>query len=58
MHIFSSPEQGVHRLGYCDHLSSVGVRPSNVSLSVHICFVYTLASTGINQSAPNLVKTT
>ena len=39
-------------MSYCDHSQSVGVRPS-----VHPHFlVNTLASTNINQSAPNLVK--
>ena len=38
-------------LSYCDHSPSVGVRPS-----IHNFLVNTLASTNINQSAPNLVK--
>ena len=39
-------------VSYCDHSSSVGVHP----MSVHNVLVNTLASTNINQSAPNLVK--
>ena len=38
-------------LSYCDHSPSVVVRPS-----VHNFLVNTLASTNINQSAPNLVR--
>ena len=38
-------------VSYCDHSQSVGV-----CLSVHNFLVYTLASTNINQSTPNLVK--
>ena len=38
-------------VSYYDHSPSVGVRPS-----VHNFVVNTLASTNINQSAPNLVK--
>ena len=50
--VFSSPEHEVLRVSYCDHSLSV-CRPS----VVHSHFlVYTLASTNINQSAPNLVK--
>ena len=50
--VFSSPGCEVLRVSYCDHSPSV-VRPS----IVHSHFlVYTLASTNINQSAPNLVK--
>ena len=62
--VFSSPEHEVLRVSYCDHSPSVGVRrPSVVRLSsgrlsvVHSHFlVYTLASTNVNQSAPNLVQ--
>ena len=43
-------------VSYCDHLPSVGVRPSDVHPSVHNFLVNTLASTNINQSSPNLVK--
>ena len=43
-------------LSYCDHLLSVGVRPSVRRPSVHNFLVNTRASTNINQSAPNLVK--
>ena len=43
-------------VSYCDHSPSVGVRPSDVRPSVHNFLVYTLASTNINQSSPNLVK--
>ena len=43
-------------VSYCDHSLSVGVHLSNVCPSVHNFLVYTLASTNINQSAPNLVK--
>ena len=51
---FSSPEHEVLRVSYCDHSSSVGVRRPPV---VHSHFlVYTLASTNINQLAPNLVQ--
>ena len=39
-------------VSYCNHSPSVGVRPT----SVHNFLVNTLASTNINQSAPNLVK--
>ena len=49
----SSPEYEVLRVSYCDH-SSVGVRRLSVVLSHFL--VYSLASTNINQSAPNLVK--
>ena len=45
---FGSPEHKVLRVSYHDHSPSVGVRS-------HF-FVYTLASTNINQSAPNLVQ--
>ena len=39
-------------VSYCDHSQSIGVRPSvRPQFSVN-----TLASTNINQSAPNLVK--
>ena len=38
-------------VSYCDHLPSVDVRPS-----VHNFLVNTLASTNIDQSAPNLIK--
>ena len=53
--IFSLPEHEVLRLSYCDHSPSIGVhRPSVVSSHF---FVYTLASTNINQSArSNLVQ--
>ena len=49
---FSSPGHEVLRVSYCDH------SPSVVCLSVvrsHF-LVYTLASTNINQSPPNLVQ--
>ena len=53
---FSSPVHEVLRVSYCDHSPSVSrlsIRPS----VVHSHFlVYTLASTNINQSAPNLVQ--
>ena len=45
-----------YSVSYCDHSLSVGVRPSDVLRSVHNFFVNTLASTNINQLAPNLVK--
>ena len=45
---FSSPEHKVLRVSYHDHSPSVGV-------CSHF-FVYALASTNINQSAPNLVQ--
>ena len=50
--VFSSPEHEVLRVSYCDH------SPSFVRLSVvrsHF-LVYTLASTNINQSPPNMVQ--
>ena len=50
--LFSSPEHEVLRVSYYDHSPSVGVSPSVRS---HF-LVYTLASTNINRSAPNLVK--
>ena len=50
--IFSSPEHEVLGVSYCDHLPSIGVHPSVRS---HF-LVYTLASTNINQSAPNFIK--
>ena len=50
--LFSSPEHEVLRVSYCDHSPSV-VRPSVVRSHF---LVYTLASTNINQSAPNLVQ--
>ena len=43
-------------VSYCNHSPSVVVRPSDVRPSVHNFFVNTLASTNINQSAPNLVR--
>ena len=43
-------------VSYCDHSPSVGVCPSLRRPSVHNFLVYTLASTSINQSTPNLVK--
>ena len=50
---FSSPEHKVLRVSYFDLSPSVGVRPS----VVHSHFlVYTLASTNIYQSVPNLVQ--
>ena len=50
--LFSSLEHKVLRVSFCDHSPSV-VHPS----IVHSHFlVYTLASTNINQSVPNLVK--
>ena len=39
-------------VSYCDQSPSVGVRPT----SVHNFLVNTLASTNINQSAPNFVR--
>ena len=51
--IFSSPEHEVLRVSYCDHSPSVGVCPSVVRSHF---LVYTLASTNINKSAPNLIK--
>ena len=54
--IFSSPEHEVLRVSYCDHSPST-VRPSVCPSVVRSHFlVYTLASTNINQSAPNLVQ--
>ena len=56
---FSSPEHEVLRMSCCDHSPSVGVRrPSVVCPSVvrSNFLVYILASTNINQSAPNLVQ--
>ena len=50
--IFSSSEHKVLRVSYCDHSLSVGCP---FVVSSHF-LVYTLASTNINQSAPNLVK--
>ena len=50
--LFSSPEHEVLRVSYCDHSPSV-VRPSVVRSHF---LVYTLASTNINQSPPNLVQ--
>ena len=38
-------------VSYCDHSLSVGVSPS-----IHNFLVNTLASTYVNQSAPNLVR--
>ena len=38
-------------VSYCNHLPSVGVRPS-----IHNFLVNKLASTNINQLSPNLVK--
>ena len=53
---FSSPECKVLRVSYCDHSPSVSVCcPSVLRLSVRSHF-YTLASTNIKQSVPNLVK--
>ena len=64
--LISSPEHEVLRVSYCDHSPSVGVRrpsgvrPSSVRPSVRLSvvrshfLVYILASTNINQSAPNL----
>ena len=56
---FSSPEHEVLRVSYCDHSLSVGDRRTSVFPPSVVCshfLVYTLASTNINQSAPNLVK--
>ena len=51
---FSSPEHEVLRVSYCDHSPSVGnCCPSIVRSHFH---VYTLASTNVNESAPNLVQ--
>ena len=50
--IFSSPEHEVLRLSYCDHSPSRR-RPSIVCSHF---FVYTLASTNMNQLALNLVQ--
>ena len=52
--IFSSPEHKVLRVSYCDHSPSVGVRHPSVICSHFL--VYTLASTNMNQSAPNFVQ--
>ena len=41
-------------LSYCDHSLSVGIRRPSVVRSHFL--VYILASTNINQSAPNLVQ--
>ena len=43
-------------MSYRDHSPFIGVRPSVRRPSVHNFLVNTLASTDINQSAPNLVK--
>ena len=44
-------------MSYCDHSPSVIVRLSViVRPSIHIFLVNNLASTNINQSAPNLVR--
>ena len=51
--LVSSPEHEVLRVSYCDHSPSVGIRCPSVVCSHFL--VYTLASTNINQSAPNLV---
>ena len=53
MPLFSSPEHEVLRVSYCDHSPYVGVRRPSVVRSHFL--VYTLASTIINQSAPNFV---
>ena len=45
----SSPEHEMLRVSYCNHSPS-GIRPASVHISL-----FTLASTNINQSAPNLV---
>ena len=42
------------RVSYCDHSPSVGFRHPSVIRSHFL--VYTVASTNINQSGPNLVK--
>ena len=52
--VFSSPEHKVLGVRYCDHSPSIGVRHQSVVRSDFL--LYTLASTNINQSAPNLVK--
>ena len=56
--LISSPEHKVLRVSYCDQSPSVGIRlavwPSVVRTFTFPC--YTLASTNINQSAPNLVQ--
>ena len=49
--IFGSPKHEVLRVSYCDHSPSV-VCPSIVRSHF---LVYTLASTNISQSTPNLV---
>ena len=51
--VISSPEHKVLRVSYCDHSPSVSVSSSSVVRSHFL--VYTLASTNMNQSAPNLV---
>ena len=57
MHLFLLAHMSTECLvSYCDHSSSVGVRPSDVHPSVHNLLVNTVASTNINQSSPNLVK--
>ena len=50
--LFSSPEHEVLRVSYCDHSQSV----RRLSVVFSHFLVYTLASTNINQSAPNLIK--
>ena len=52
--IFSSPEHKVLRVSYCDHSPSIGIRRPSVFCSHFL--VYTLASTNINQSVPDLVQ--
>ena len=51
--LFSSPEHKVLIVSYCDNSLSVCIRCPSVVRSHFL--VYTLASTNINQSAPNLV---
>ena len=51
-HLLPTPYiQEVLRVSCCDHIAPVDVR-----LSVYIFHVYTLASTNIDQSPPNLAK--
>ena len=43
-------------VSYYDHSPSIIVRPTSVRPSIHNFLVNTLASTNINQSAPNLAR--
>ena len=53
---FLAPLNTECSVSYCDHSPSVVVRPSVRYPSIHNFLVNTLASTNIDQSAPNLVK--